>query len=308
MSTFIRSARALLAAVAAVMLCACASGPIGEARHGPGSEFVDVDLKKYVEQQSTVLDLLKAHAAAVKVDSKATDNVTEWDGVIDAGMNYADNKCRNYLDRLYMLDRDRRTLNTQIGLIATATAGVMAAAKSAAKEVAIVAILFGLTTTTIDNLASNVLYELPPSTVQSVVDDQQRAFRGALERGYKNWPAALTVIQRYALLCVPSHIENQINIAVQATKPKTTPGSATRGQPPEVSNVLGVSSGAFGVDDDAIRLRGWAYPNGTESPVNVKALNDYLAAKEPGLSVMALLNIKANADARARAVAALKIP
>ncbi len=305
MNILIRSAQALMAAFAAMLLCACATGPIGEARHGPGSEFASEDLTKYVEEQNKVLVQLKAHAAAVKADGLSPAGGTEWDGVIDAGMNYADNKCRKYLDKLFVLDRDRRTLNTEIGLIATATAGVMAAAKSAAKDVAIVAILFGLTTTTIDNLASNVLYELPPATVQGVVDDQQRAYRAALERGYSNWPAALTVIQRYALLCVPSHIEHQINIAIQKVKPESNRGDAARGQPPEVSNELTT----FGIDDNTAKLRAWAYPGGVANAANVKALDDYVKTKEPAIpSVMALINIKANADARARAVAALKVP
>jgi len=75
----------------------------------------------------------------------------DWDKVIEAGMDYADLRCDEYIHALFRLNRDRKTSTAQLGLLGAASAGLMAAAEASARNVAAVAIAFGLASATVDN-------------------------------------------------------------------------------------------------------------------------------------------------------------
>lgn len=314
---FFQVAGHLVAAALVLTTSGCATllGKQSALQQGPGTDFVATEIELYVQSQDRVRSALASMASSPAMADSTRPGVSavpvsDWDGLIDAGMNYADSRCRAYLSALYMLDRNRKTTVAQIGLAGTAAAGLMAAAQSAAKEVAIVAILFGLSASTVDNLAGNVLYELPPSTVESMVLDQQLVFRRALQRGYVNWPSSLGVIQSYALICVPSHIESEINIAVKQSRAAASNGDPSTGQPPAVSNAIAVSSGDFpsgGRDAIGQLLLNFVLPQGTEDPVRRNQLQQYLKQHEGNISVGALISVGANAAARVRAARAMQL-
>jgi len=154
--------------------------------------------------------------------------------VINAGMDYADQRCEAYLHALFRLNRDKSTAVSQIGLVGAATAGILAAVKATAKEVAITAILFGLAASTVENYSSNLLYELEPSSVRTLVKGLQAGYRGGLPSpvNYNTRPASVAVMRGYAALCVPANIEAEVNLAVKKSVPSTSPGDASKGQPP----------------------------------------------------------------------------
>jgi hypothetical protein len=194
-------------------------------------------------------------------------------------MDYADSRCENYLHALYRLDRDRKTAVAQTTLLGGATAGVLAAVGAAAKEVAIVAILFGLAGSTIDNLASNLLYQLEPSSVRTLVNAQQLQYRERLGTGYLDRPAAMNVLRRYALLCVPANIESEVNLAVKKTQPEVKAGDPSKGIAPVVTNsTIATSTTAFGADENSARLDAFVNPGGKMDTNNERKLLDYMQA------------------------------
>lgn len=262
---------------------------------GPGADFDAGEVSAFRAAQDRLLTELiiaarppeppaggAAPAAATEATATAaipgSGGVT-WDQVIRVGMDYADVRCEAYLHALYRLDRDKKTAVAQTGLIGSATAGVQAAVGSAAKEVAIAAILFGLAGSTIDNVAGNLLYELEPSSVRTLVKALQAQYRANLGSGYPDRPAAMTALRRYAVLCVPANIEAEVNLAVKKTQPEAKPGDPSNGQPPLVTNSsIAVSTTSFGPDDSSARLDAFVNPGGRMSPDNERKLLDYMEA------------------------------
>lgn len=274
---------------------------------GPGTDFSASEVADYRAAQDRVLLELIAAAqapglpasAATAVPSAAPAAVpppavaasqpmagapvpgtpVSWDQVVRAGIDYADVRCERYLHALFRLHRDRKTAVAQTSLLGSATAGVQAALGEAAKQVAITALLFGLAGSTIDNLASNLLYELEPSSVHTLVKAQQAAYFASLGSGYPDRASAMKAIRGYAVLCVPVSIEAEVNLAVKKAVPLVTEAKPQAGQPPVVSNSeVVVSTTSFGADDSSTRLDAFVNPKGKLDANNERRLLDYMEA------------------------------
>ncbi|SEB22649.1 hypothetical protein [Variovorax sp. YR216] len=272
---------------------------------GPGAELRSSEVATYATNQTAAIDALREAAG----EPPAPAAIANWDAIINAGMDFSDSKCEAYMHALFRLNRDRRTTVAQIGLLGGATAGVMAAAQAAAKEVAIVAIAFGLASSTVDNLSSNLLYELDPSSVRTLVKTMQETYRQELGTGYTTRPAALTAIRRYATLCVPASIEAEVNLSVKRAQPGATKGRPDEGQPPTVTNAIPVTAqgSIMPPDEAAVRLRNFLRPSGRLNPTNQKVLIEYLAKNVPNVTIAAFLNLPEFAQARTKAVSDLKL-
>jgi len=288
----------------AVILSGCATyRNTSQVQDGPGLEFKAADLTTFRANQDAVLTELMA-MAGLDQDTLGQG----WDHVIDAGMDFADSKCEAYMHALFRLNRDKKTVNAQIGLVGTATAGLMAAAKSAANEVAAVAVLFGLAGSTVDNLSSNLLYDLDPSSVRTLVKTLQSRYRSNLQTGYGSRPAALRVIRAYAMLCVPANIEAEVNLAVKGSTPFVNQGDPGTGQPPEVSNAeASVSTFKAKIDDNSALLRGFVFPNGKLSVANRVKLEEFIRTKKITTDVTSFMKLERFEAERAEAVSALKL-
>ena len=281
-----------LAAVLVLLSGCAAAGRVDLVKNGPGTDPDPTAMANFRgEQDKLLIELIAAVTppttaasapATMRVTGGAviehTGGVT-WDQVIRAGMDYADRRCEAYLHALYRLDRDRKTAVAQTGLLGAATAGVQAATGAAAKEVAIVAILFGLASSTIDNVAGNLLYQLEPSSVRALVNAQQLQYRANLGAGYLDRPAAMNAMRRYALLCVPANIESEVNLAVKKTQPEVTPGKPSLGVAPVVTNsTIAVSTTSFGADDNSALLDAFVNPSGAINVDHERKLLDYMEA------------------------------
>ena len=265
---------------------------------GPGLQFDEKELALHRASQDKVLDELVLLTVAPRVESPAF----VWDNIIAAGMDYADGKCEAYMHALFRLNRDRRTTTAQIGLLGTAGAGIMAAAKSAAKEVAIVAIAFGLASSTVDNLSSNLLYELDPSSVRAMVQTLQIKYRKELGVGYLSRPAAATAIRRYAVLCLPASIESEVNLSVKKARPDAVKSEPEKGQPPTVTNAITVTSDqTFQFDDSSSRLWNFVFPEGPPNDANRRRLEGFMQGRGIGISVVTFMSTSEFAAERVRA-------
>lgn len=293
--------------VAAGLLAGCQTmESISRLKAGPGIEISSTEIAAYSTEQAKVLTTLRVLAD----QGKTPDAVADWDLVIEAGMGYADSTCETYMQSLFRLNRNRHTVVTEIGLVGTAAAGLMAAAKTAARDVAAVAIGFGLAGSTVDTLSSNVLYDLDPSSVRTMVKELQARFRAATLKGYTTWPGASAVIRAYSVLCVPANIEAEVNLSVKKAMPGTTAGDPAKGQPPTVTNAAPVAqpSGRFGSDAGSQVLRSFALPKGVANPANRKRLEAYLEARQIKASIVSFINDGAFAEERQRAIAFLNLP
>lgn len=305
MKTFACVVRAASLLAFAAALAGCAAFDRGaQVRDGPGLDFSASELAAYRANQDQVLEQLYAMAGVTK-DSVGAGG---WDAVIDAGMDYADSRCEAYLHALFRLNRDRKTLSSQIGLVGTATAGILAAVESAARDVAITAIAFGLASSTVDNLSSNLLYDLDPSSVRTMVKTLQARYRQAKPTGYQSRAAALNVIRGYAMLCVPASIEAEVNLAVKSSAPVAAEGDGRTGKPPVVSNAESVvAEFTVRTDDNTTVLRDFVFPGGKMNDANRAALEKFLQERKIAVDVSSFMRLGRFAAEREEAVRALKL-
>ena len=297
-----RAVRLCSIAVAALALSACATyRNVSELEAGPRAEFVPAEIEKHREAQTKVLKELYA-LAGLKDEPVAGGN---WDPVVFAGMDYADMKCENYMHALFRLNRDKKTVTSQIGLIGTATAGIFAATHAAAKAVEITAIAFGFGSATVDNLSSNLLYELEPSSVRTMVKRMQADYRErGVGTGYVSRPGAVSAIRSYALLCVPASIEAEVNLSVKKAKPDLTPADPANNKPAVVTNAITVASDqSFQSDENSDVLRKLVFPNGaTVDDAGRRRLEGYMTARGiANISVVSFMNGANFAQERSRA-------
>ena len=300
------SRRFILPVLALALLSGCATyRTASQVQDGPGLEFRAAELGRFRANQDAVLTQLYGMA---EQGATSADAAGGWDRVIAAGMDFSDSKCEAYMHALFRLNRDKKTVMSQISLLGTASAGLMAAAESAAKEVAAAAVLFGLANSTVDNLASNLLYDLDPSSVRTLVKSLQASYRDNLPAGYTSRPAALRVIRGYAMLCVPANIEAEVNLAVKRSQPSASEGNAATGQPPQVSNADS-SVGSFKAlpDDQTEVLRNFVFPGGQLNAGNRKALEDFLRRKNLQVDVSSFMRLERFAKERLEAVNELKL-
>lgn len=304
-SRFIAS-RCLTPLLALALLPGCATyRNTSQVQDGPGLEFRAAEVRAFRNNQDAVLEQL--YRLAGQDVSQATAPGA-WDPVIQAGMDYADSRCEAYMHALFRLNRDKKTVMSQISLLGTASAGLMAAAESAAKEVAAAAVMFGLASSTVDNLASNLLYDLDPSSVRSLVKSLQVSYRANLPTGYANRPAALRVIRGYAMLCVPANIEAEVNLAVKGSQPVASKGDALKGQPPQVSNAdNSVASFKALPDDQTEVLRNFVFPGGQLNVDNRLALETFLRRKNLAVDVTSFMRLEMFAKERLEAVKELEL-
>ena len=146
----------------------------------------------------------------------------DWAVFIEAGFNFIDEECNQYLDSLFWFNRYRRTTQNQIALTGATTAAIMGIAGAAAEAIAATATAFGFLTATADNFGSTVLFELEPSGIKTLVDRSRAQYRSAAQQRIKreeakNQPAAMSLIQGYLALCLPASIETQVNGAIVDT-------------------------------------------------------------------------------------------
>jgi hypothetical protein len=303
-----RRAALLLLAVIALppALSGCATNLKDNAALSLGlpADFNFADLKKSTSNQNDILTQLQIRAGLPPAPEPATLTLTpdDWDKVIAAGIEYADAKCEAYMGALVRLNRDRKTIASELGLLGTASAGIMAAAKSAARDISMVAIAFGLSTATVDNLSNNVLYDIEPSSVRSMVKALQAKFKDKQDTGYSTRPAAMGVIRGYASLCMPASIEAEVNHAIKNAQPVGSAGNAATGRAPEVSNAHVAGDAAFAPDANTKLLKLFVKENGVINDERRARLEAFMRAKGIGVSYIEFINTPVYTEDRVQAV------
>ena len=288
-----------------LLLSACATDIRRDAMlaRGQGVEFSAASLTADTTEQGSVLAQLATRAGLAGTPADGGD----WDPIVLAGMEYADLKCEAYMAALIRLNRDKRTVSAELTALGTATAGIMAAAKSAAREVALAAIAFGFAGSTIDILGGNVLYELEPSSVRTLVRALQATYRESVPKGYTSRPAAMNAIRGYAVLCTPAAIEAEVNHAVKNAEPKGQAGSADGRRTPAASNAMVTVDTAFGPDDSSSLIRNYVTVNGVFDDARRREVEQLMRLGKVNVSITSFLEGEAYKEDRRRIVEFLQL-
>lgn len=273
--------RFILLITALSVLSGCASWVASEqselAQSGTSSMIDSKLLKKYVSNQTAVVTELKIMTG---------EDSPGWDVIISAGLQYSDARCSDYVESLYWVNKQLKANVRDANSAGTLVTGIMGIAKSAASEIAAAAIIFGYAEESINNSGSRILFDLEPSSIRSLVEGSQKAFRGALLTGYNNQAGAFSVIREYIGLCLPSTIEAEINNAAKNAIQIAASGNPVTGEPPKVSinaAQVNVSTHTYGSDVYSLLLKAYAYPGGTKNSsahaqlknwLNLKGIND----------------------------------
>jgi hypothetical protein len=191
----------------------------------------------------------------------------EWKDVTNAGINYINTQCEQYLHAIWELNRAKLATSSEINLLGSLTSAVLGAASASAPAIAITASAFGFAASTSDNLYSSLLYQLEPSGVNALVHKSENAVKAniaAAETANQIASRNDTVgaLQQYIAVCTPQNIEAGVNEAVKTagvsvsapsgtTSNQTTGGTAGGGGLPPAGGASIGALGASGVQINA---------------------------------------------------------
>jgi hypothetical protein len=142
---------------------------------------------------------------------------SDWQIIVQAGMNDIDQRCDAYLAWLDDRKRSKAPILSQLNIMQTATGSIMRLAGAGADPIAIVGVAFGLASDTFTNINSRLLMEVNHSTVQAVVLSRRSDFRlNIVDVRIDNRPTAIHALRTYLNICMPFTIEMTINTTVTA--------------------------------------------------------------------------------------------
>lgn len=192
----------------AVLLSGCSTTEnLGLAKNGMGLQFKSGELAQYKEDQDKIYQQLIG-LAGLKGDPTS---IYEWRQFISAGIHYSDQKCANYINSLFWLDRWRKSSSKQIFTAGSYTNSVLGIVESAARDIALTAETFGLVGALYGEVNGNILYEVDPAIIKDLVENKQAVYKRNLNLNFANRISSFEAIQGYTKLCLPSAIETDIS-------------------------------------------------------------------------------------------------
>lgn len=229
--------RSLLISLAfALSLSACQSSHIIATRKlkDPNFDLGNTDLEKYA--RSSVNNYQRIHAIISNPVSlsKANAPTAQWSDSNAAlqftsmGMAWVNDRCARYFTALTAFHKAKSEEVSALGLMTGGAVGIMGAAQSAAKDIAIVGLGGALAGSLLDNFGKGILYELDPSSTQSLVERAMQEYVSNMDStSIINAGDAMRAVQGYAQLCTIPRIEAMVKEAVATAKPvASTPTSS----------------------------------------------------------------------------------
>ncbi len=185
----------------------------------------------------------------------------DWPAVTLVGEGYIDAQCSRFLTVLDELERAKRGTLANLNAIQSATVGIMGLALAAQQAIGIFGIAFGLASSLIDNSTSTVLYQLPASSIRTIVKAQRDSLRLAegppsnVLQKVTNQGMASARLAEYIEYCVPVTIEGNVGKVLNSTgvNPKTGDIVTTPTQPAVTSALAPVIS-AIPPDVPVVRI------------------------------------------------------
>jgi hypothetical protein len=199
-----------------LVFCAgCVDGGRLRLLTGPEVDINPAELQLYRDNQDAVVQNLLALAGQPGAVQPINN---DWNPVVEAGIQFVQQRCEAYLDAIFWFNRYKNTTVNQINLLGAGTASALGIAQAAARDIALVALAFGITAQSIEILGSSILYKMDPSAVKSLVTASQGVYLRSIRTiRYTTRPAAMQAIQGYLNLCLPPTLEAQVVAAVNNT-------------------------------------------------------------------------------------------
>lgn len=148
----------------------------------------------------------------------------DWAAVTRVGEGYIDAQCDRFITALDQLERSKRGTLANLNAMQSATVGIMGLAVAAQQAIGIVGIAFGLVASLIDNSTSVVLYQLPASSIRTIVTAQRDVLRlgenvpnGVMSQ-VGNQGLASARLAEYIQYCVPVTIEANVGKVLNNTR------------------------------------------------------------------------------------------
>jgi hypothetical protein len=191
----------------ALVLTGCSSAGFAPGGLSPVMKASDV--------QRATTDRQRVMAALVADAGFEGYGAPSWYDVTMAGFNYVDDRCTEYFDGLFKLNRQKDALKSSLSAFGQTTNAILSITGAASLTINVVAQAFGLASSMTDIVAGTYLFQLPPATTLKFVDETLHAYKdgaaSANQRGLITGPtAAYGYIRGYLNLCLPATIEGKL--------------------------------------------------------------------------------------------------
>ena len=210
-----------------IALSACQTVDHHSELHGPESTLSDYGALEPATGSSSDNEkkILEAYAKRAGLKIPFPETPESWQLIVRGGFNAIDEQCETYMQAMFWADREMRTARENINLLGATTGTLLGVFGGPATAIATSAAAFGLATQALNNESKGLFFDVEPSGVRRIVSRSQTAYRQGIEAKiatYNSRPAAVTAIQGYLTLCLPSHIATQINQSIDSTKFQVT--------------------------------------------------------------------------------------
>jgi hypothetical protein len=228
---------------AVLFLTVLTQGCIGanrfEDRYGLDPSISAADVKLVATQQDLVLQYLAQES--LHIEYPVAGDQRYWYLITEAGFNYVDRKCDEYLYDTYVRSKESGRNKQILSAFGSATAGILSVTDVSKATLSIVAQIFGFGVAINDAAAQSYLLAIGPSAISGTVKKLRDAYREETLRDQKanntiiTPTAALGRIRGYMELCMPVFIEGKISdyVAKAGTAVVSPPAEAKPGDKAE---------------------------------------------------------------------------
>jgi hypothetical protein len=198
---------AFISALLSISVSGCGSSGFGGIR-GPSAVLQSTDVVAAIGNTKLIIDAL-AHDNNIPIEGFYTSPL--YYNVAIAGMNFVDDQCSAYFDKLFFVQRDRQFGQQVLAAGSAAAGAVLALTGASTITFGAVASAFGFSSTVVDSVAGSFLFQLPPATTYGFVKELQTAYRKGVDPRYVQTPsAAYHLMQDYLAICLPPNIEARL--------------------------------------------------------------------------------------------------
>ncbi|RWM18293.1 hypothetical protein [Mesorhizobium sp.] len=206
-------AAAVLSQIALIQGCIGANRL--EDRYGLDPSISPTDVKSVAVQQDLVLQYLAEDSLHIKYPLAGDQRY--WYLITEAGFNYVDRKCDEYLYDTYVRSKESGRNKQILSAIGNLTNGILSVSDVSKATLSIVAQVFGFGAAINDAAAESYLLAIGPSAISGTVKKLRDAYREETLRDQEanntiiTSTAALGRIRGYMELCMPVFIEGKIS-------------------------------------------------------------------------------------------------
>lgn len=202
-------------------------------RHGPDTDIKANEVIEDSKQKAKILAAFKASALGGTYDAETgrssvepnyATNSNDGYAIVNAGFNYIDGKCHEYLVALYELNKTKDEAKGILSSLDNSSNAVLGITNASPLAMVILKQSFGLITNINDEISKSFLWNMPPSTIFNTIEKLQQERRDYVKSTKDQIKSDADVYQQirtYLMMCEPISIEANIIKAVDNAKAVT---------------------------------------------------------------------------------------